>query len=203
VKVGLIVDGTAEYQSLASLYPQLHAAISNRQFLKVLKADLQPHAPYPVMARSCRPRLHELEGRGADQIVILLDRETRGDCPGDIATALAQAAASYVACDVAVVVKDRCFENWLISDPGAVKSQLKRFKLSKADEKMVTPNKADHIDGHSLLKKAALGEYEKVQDGKRILASASIDEMAQHSRSFRRLLRVVGHPSYANQSRVP
>jgi hypothetical protein len=45
--------------------------------------------------------------------------------------------------------------------------------------------------------------YEKVADSKRILARQSVLTAGQHSRSFRRFLRLVGVPVYSGQSRSP
>jgi hypothetical protein len=56
----------------------------------------------------------------------------------------------------------------------------------------------------ALLKRAAQGDaYEKVQDAKRILERADVLRLATNSRSFRRFLRVIEHPTYREQSAAP
>jgi hypothetical protein len=202
MKLGFVVDGQAEYLSLRHLFSQLENATGN-VFLRTVRADLQPYAPYGAMARSCRARLLELEGRGADCVVILLDRERRVECPSDLATGLRQDAQRYTATRVEVVIKDWCFENWLIADLNALSSQRGRFAVPRACRKCVEPNKADSADSQKLIKGMARDTYEKVLDSERILARMDILRAAEHSRSFRRFLRVVGHPHYASQSLEP
>jgi hypothetical protein len=103
-----------------------------------------------------------------------------------------------------VVIKNRMFENWLVADVEAVKIQRARFRLSTAAERSIVPNKADNVAALEVLKTAAVRtSYSKVPDSQRILERADIQRIAANSRSFRRLLRVVGHPGYAGQSRLP
>lgn len=96
------------------------------------------------------------------------------------------------------------YENWLVSDVEALKCQPGRFAVSDADARRVVPNRADRIDAMTLLKRMCKdAAYEKVRDSERILTRADVMRMAENSRSFRRFLRVVGHPSYQRQSASP
>lgn len=202
MRIGFVVDGKSEYRSLAKLFPQL-SCLTGNTFLRVVRADIQPTAPFGAMARACKPRLVELEGRRADRIIILVDREQRVECPGEFAVALGRSAQTMVDTKVGVVVKNRCFENWLIADLDALGCQPGRFRVSASMKRRVTPNKADLIDALPEIKAAVLGDYDKVADSERILANADVSRCALHSRSFRRFLRLVGVPAYRDQSARP
>jgi hypothetical protein len=203
VKLGFVVDGQSEYRSLGQLFPQL-SELTGNVFLRVLKADLQPNAPFGAMARACKPRLVELEWRKADRILILVDREKRDECPGELAEGLQSAAQKHVGIEVAAVVKNRCFENWLIADIDALVAQPGRFKVTAGAKRLVVPNKADSVDGLAFLKKVVKDDdYQKVGDSQRILAAADVGRCALQSRSFRRFLRLVGAPDYRTQSLNP
>jgi len=103
-----------------------------------------------------------------------------------------------------VVMKNRMFENWLVSDLVAFSNQGARFRVTGGMRSAVEPNRADGADALAWLKRACIGaSYAKVEDAKRILGRADPVRMAQNSRSFRRLMRVVRHPVYLTQSRRP
>ncbi|MBI4500040.1 MAG: DUF4276 family protein, partial [Gemmatimonadetes bacterium] len=103
---------------------------------------------------------------------------------------------------LAVVIKNRRYENWLISDPAAFKRMRKRFRLSKRQVQSIEWDKADSVDGFQILSRAARGAaYSKTADAMQILNYTDPDQMALNSRSFRRFLRVLGHPNYLDQSR--
>jgi hypothetical protein len=201
VRIGLVVDGRAEFASLGALYPELKR-LTGHEFIGVRKADLQPFAPIGTIAKQCEATLRELFARRADRVVVLLDRETRNECPGALAAAVRQRLLSHG--DVLVVLKDRAYENWLLADLDALRASPARFDVSEATRKRIEPNKADAADGVILIKRCINdGHYEKVNDSKRILESAEVWRMAAHSRSFRRFLRCVECPGYREQSRLP
>ncbi|MBA3731439.1 MAG: DUF4276 family protein [Gammaproteobacteria bacterium] len=135
--------------------------------------------------------------------MVLIDLEDRIDCPGSFATSIARAFAHHTNVPVRVVVKHCCFENWLISDPRALMGA--RFKVTKAFESAVAPNKADNVtDATRLLNSIARGkDYHKRADAVAIANKLNPDAMARNSRSFRRLLRLLGHGQYLRQSRNP
>jgi len=204
MKIGFVVDGDSEYGSLPALYAQLQIATGN-QFLKPLKASLQPKAPTGAIARASLKRVLQLESRGAHQVVVLIDRENRDDCAPELAAAIrASLAASSPSSRVSVVVKDRTFENWLLADLDALRSQPQRFNVTRRTAREVSPDKADHVNAQDLISRSVVGGrgYHKVKDSQRILDRARIERMAANSRSFRRLLAVTGHPSYSASSRM-
>ncbi|HYC93384.1 MAG TPA: DUF4276 family protein [Thermoanaerobaculia bacterium] len=202
MRLGFVVDGEAEYRSL----PRLFASIGvNNVLLTPLKADIQPLAPIGQIAASVKPAIKILMAKRVDRAIVLLDRETRDECPGGFAASLADTLARVCpGPSFDVVVKNRQFENWLVADPDALSAQIGRFRLTDGQRRQIVPNKADTIDALALLKIVVRQhDYEKVKDAVRIMSHATAANMAENSRSFRRFLRVVGHPAYSTQSRRP
>jgi len=202
VKVGFIVDGVSEFAALPTILTKIVGTCEHDFLTRVLFADLQPHAPFATMARECKSALSILEHRGADMIVVIMDREGRDECPPQLAAGLASALAGQTARQVAVVIKDRKYENWLVADLAALRAQDRRFTVTRADARKVEPNLADRADGLALIKRMVIGTYDKVEDSKRIVGRADALTMARNSRSFRRFLRVVGHPLYSTSSKT-
>lgn len=205
MKFGPIVDGQAEFRSLPHLIPRIAC---KHTILSPLRADIQPHSPIPRIVQAVKSRLDIQVGRGADAALILIDRETRSDCTGiwasQIQVALAKGCADSGIHKFAVVVKNRMFENWLVSDIEALARMTDRFKFSQSQIDSIQPNKADQVDSLSLLRSAAIKQsYDKVQDSVRIMRIADALRMAANSRSFRKFLRVVGSPDYGDQSKKP
>jgi hypothetical protein len=204
----LIVDGGAEYASLPALLPRIdtHHTLIQR----VLRAHVHPLAPVGNQVRAVLPRVREhVMLHDARKVIVLLDREGEAKCPGTLGDTLkaaleARCAQEGLGVAVDVCIKDRMFENWLVSDLKAFRTLPKRFHISKSFESQVAPDRADRADAVRLLKTAAIGKpYHKVDDAKRILKAAEPLRIGANSRSFRRFLRVSGSRTYAHQSRVP
>lgn len=202
MRVGFIVDGEAEYRALPSIYERLGVSAT---LLAPLKSDIQPLAPIRQIVGALKVPLKIMRARGADLVIVLVDRESRNECAGklagDLSSILAQSCSPP---QIAVVIKDRRFENWLVSDPDVFRQLKGRFKFETGHRSQVEPNKADHVDGLELLKRIVKQrDYSKVKDAVQILSRAEPLRMAGNSRSFRRLLRLLGHNKYSNQSRQP
>lgn len=201
--LAIIVDGEAEFYALPALLDKIEGDIG-QPILRPYRANIQPYAPPGVIAKACKDRVQQALGRGADRIVVLLDRELRDDCPGDIASAVSSALCNIVPCQLFVVIKDRTFENWVIADVGALEAQPARFRDCHIVRNAVVPNRADAASAKQLLDRVVRGRaYDKIADARRTLERADPQKMAEHSRSFRRLLRILGDPTYSAQSANP
>jgi hypothetical protein len=161
---------------------------------------MQPLAPAGVIARACRSPIEQLAQRRVTDIIVLLDRETRSDCPGVWASELVKVLDLPPQCNAWVVIKDKMFENWLVADLVALKASPRRYRLTPAFERMIAPGKADSCDALRIIKDITYPSYSKVGDSRTILAAADPLRMADNSRSFRRFLRVVGYSEYSAQS---
>lgn len=203
MKIGIIVDGDAESQALKLLTQRIN--IPNVQILDPLYADIQPKSAPGQIAKSVKPKLDILIARRVNQVVVLIDREDQPKCPSELAKEIEDAFRKLGHLNVSIAIKNRCFENWLISDTQVFKKLSARYRLTDAFTKTVTPNKADLIENAAdLLNKICIGaEYHKRRDAAQITKLQDIYEVGKHSRSFRRFLRLVGHRNYKEQSKKP
>jgi len=206
MRIGVIVDGMGEVNSLPKLFEN-HLNARPNTILNPIYADMQPWADPPQIARVVAEKAPVLLSRRVNLIVILIDHEQRRECTPRwavmLSTAIRSACAHLDTCLYEVVVKDSCYENWLISDPAAFRAINRRFDPGRIPA-MSGNNGADRPGAENILNHAAIPPpYHKVKDPPRILLHADPLRMAANSRSFRRFLRVVGHPRYAHQSKVP
>lgn len=204
MKYGIVVDGDAEFHAFPKILPRIQ---SPNVILAPIKADIQPKAPPGQIVRALKTRIPILRTRGAESIIVLLDREDRSECPGkwaEVVQALtAKECADMVNGSLFVVLKNRKFENWLVADVHALRKMPKRFKFTDAIEKRIEVDKADSIDAYKLLSTTAINEsYDKVSDAVKIMNHADPLRIAQNSRSFRRLLRVLEVGVYTSQSKT-
>lgn len=205
MRLGILVDGQAEFRALPELLPKIE---SPHTLLAPLYADIQPFAPIPQIVGAVRTKLPILRGRRAERVLVLLDMESRAVCPGvwagDLEAALNRDCTSSGIQQFYVVVKNSCFENWLVSDITALQRMPKRFSLSATTVRSIQPNKADRVNAQRILETAAQGDgYSKTADAVRILSLAEPLAIAANSRSFRRFLRRLDHPRYLDQSIAP
>lgn len=205
MKIAILTEGESEYASLPLLYSQLKER-TGASILNPIRIAVQPDGPPEKIALQCEKAFKICAARGVALAVVVLDREQKSQAPGTIATLILDAINRRVtpSFGVRVVLKDRAFENWVIADPEALRSQPARYTVTPSLERAVAPDRADRSDALVLLKKATQGSaYDKVADAKRILARADVGRAAANSRSFRHLLHVIGDPSYASQCLTP
>jgi hypothetical protein len=207
VKIGLIVDGLGEAAALPLLRERIR---SPHVLLKpVHERKLQPLAKPEQIALVAARRCLLLAAEGVELAVVLLDRETREDCPGRFASQLESLISRRLAgrrIAVTVVMKDRCFENWLIADLECLGDTPRLFSNLTQVAQTVPFGNADGIDDAlDILHRACgpRGTYNKVEGAKAICTHLDPGRAARNSRSFRRFLRVLEDSRYAGQSRLP
>ena len=93
MKIGLLVDGRAEYQALPHLLERL---VTDHPVLHPLYCDIQPHASPSQMALAASKRFPILLDQGADLIVILIDKENRQDCTVELVRAVEREALAHL-----------------------------------------------------------------------------------------------------------
>ncbi|WP_341905975.1 DUF4276 family protein [Polaromonas sp. YR568] len=201
-RIGIVVEGNGEVPAFKQLIPKLTSP--NGILGQPLRADLQPKATPAQVAASAKAAIGYFCRRNVDLIVVLIDLEDNPSASTFSKNLQAAFTKLYPHIAVEVVVKNSCVENWLIADVDALRKQPKRFAVTPALVRSVCPDKADSLDAQTLLNKAALKfEYDKGADPQKIMSHQNPLEVAQHSRSFRRFLRVIGNPDYQHQSRSP
>lgn len=202
MKIGVVVEGETEYYGLPAILAKVRSSCGN-DFLGTLKADVHGEPSREQIALACTGPVKIQWGRGANLVLILLDFERRQGCPGQWAQDVAEQLQRRTGAQVLVVFKMRMFENWLVADPASVKGQPGRYKAMSKSDSAYVPGRADEVDALALLKKLAKGNaYDKVRDGKKLADTLELGRAAANSRSFRRFLRVCGHPKYSGQSRL-
>jgi hypothetical protein len=122
--------------------------------------------------------------RGAEKIIFLLDRESAADCPSAIAALLEAAFKDLDYPNIAVVIKNRKFENWMIADVAALEKMPNRFNVTQAFRGKVVPNKADSVeDAESLLKQISKKKpYHKSSDNPKIAEKQDALQIGCNSR---------------------
>jgi hypothetical protein len=200
MKIGLLVDGRTEYHALPHVIPRLG---SPHQILLPLVCDIQPFASPAQMALAASKKFPILLSKGVDSIVILIDKETRQDCTGELVQAVEREARERLAvhsttATLAVVFKVSKFENWLVADPPGLRVLAAMFENVERIEKQVAPNRADGVDALGLLKACSRkGGYHKVKGALAICEQLDPVRAAANSRSLRKLLKVLECPGAA------
>lgn len=198
MKIGLLVDGQAEYRALPHLLSRLGAP---HQVLEPpLFCDIQPFASPAQMALAASKRFSTLLAKRADLIVILIDKETRPDCTVELVQAVEREARRRLkdlssTVDLQVVFKVAMFENWLVADPQALARLPGLFEHVERIERQVSSGRADSVNAEDLLKACSKQRgYHKVDGAVAICKGLDPVRAAGNSRSFRKLLKVLGCP---------
>ena len=199
MKIGIIVEGQEEQQSMRYIVENIN--IEGKQILTPIFAPIEPKATPQQIVKAMEGRLKLLSK--ANQIIVLIDLEDMDICPGDRANSLENYFFSKSYTNIKVIIKKRQFENWLLADPDAING-LKNFNVSEAFRRRVTGN-ADNIHNPiELLSnlKSDRKSFHKTKDGTAIAKEIDYLKVADNSRSFRKFLRVIGHPLYLTQSKT-
>lgn len=201
MKIGILVDGQAEYHSLPLLLEKIQ---TEAQVLRPLYCNMHPHASFAQIAHVAAKRASIFESKGITDLVVLIDQEVRPECAPEIAHGIGQELKKRVKiARVSVIVKVTKFENWLIADP-QIFSASKLFQNTNRVRKAVVPDKADNVDALALLNSITRsGSFDKVNGAKTLSGKLDPGRAAENSRSLRRFLRVIGCPDYAEQSQNP
>ncbi len=204
MKIGVIVDGQAEQYSLGAFYERIE---TQSTIFKPLYADIQPNSNPKKILRKALPVIRILAKKDVDRVIICLDREQRLDCVPlwreQLEALIQPAALNEGVGEAHIVLKDRMFENWLVSDVTVFKKLRGRFEFTDAHVQQVSPNKADRVDATKLLKKVTKRPgYHKVNDASKIMNHFDPYQGASNSRSLRRFLRLLGCSVYADNSKL-
>lgn len=203
-KIGVVSEGESEVRGLPILYPELEKRVGV-QLLRPIRAAVDPLAPVAVIVRGAQSVIQLSLARGAHLVVFLIDRETSEVSAAARASEIERRLRRDVHDSVRVVIKDRCFENWLIASPEGFQRQKSRYAYPDRILKAVSPDKADRVTDPCRLINSAMskGQYDKTGDAPKILKLSNLDSIAANSRSFRRFLAVLGDPVYAAGSKRP
>src|ERR1700681_149450 len=118
MKIGLLVDGRGEDYGFPYVLPRLG---SPHQVLAPLVCDIQPFATPGQMALAASKKFPILLSKGVEAIVVIIDKETRPDCTGELAQAVEREAKTRLAnftssVNVLVVFKRHQLEKLVVGD---------------------------------------------------------------------------------------
>lgn len=193
MRVGIIADGQAESQALGFLVERMRS--SGCLPLKPLYADMQPYAPPAQIVRASESRIKVLAQKSAERFIVLLDREQNEACPGVFAQTLQAAYQGHGYLNVSVVIKNRCFENWLIGDPAALRGIGGRNRVDVSDRilERIRASGADGVNGLAVLNGCIKDGYCKRSDAIEICKRIDPQVVAANSRSFRKFVKVLSN----------
>ena len=172
--------------------------------MRPILAPVDPLAPESLLARGISERVKLAAANGATEAVVLLDLKTPSTCPVTKATSIEQRLASVCSIPTRVVMKVVKYENWVAAAIGAIEAQPAAFPQAKRVRPKAEKGKADGIpDAYALLRSSSgRNGYHKVHGSKRVMTRADIEEIAANSRSFRRLLALMGDARFSESSRL-
>jgi hypothetical protein len=204
MKIGLIVDGQGEVGALPNILDRVET--DNEVLRRPLKADMQPLSPPAQIALRAATACEILAAKGVKLAVVLLDLETRDECPGEFAQLLKRLIDKKVdgiGICVEVVIKAKALENWLVADLPCLSNSPALFPDRDRVANTVPAGNADGVNALEILERASGSRrrYDKVSGAVAICKSLHPGRAAVNSRSFRRFLRVLGDRRYVDQSR--
>lgn len=115
MKIGVIVDGRAEYSSLSAVLQRINTTAEI--ITQPIKCDIQPYSTAGQIAHVVvKKGLGTLIHRGADKIVVLVDKENRMDCTVEFVQSIEEEIAQrkpvpFTRIEVRVVLKIAAYEN--------------------------------------------------------------------------------------------
>lgn len=206
MKIGVIIEDGKGVEALAILTRKIQDSNPSVTILSPKFAKMHPKASPDLIARAASKTIRPLlDIHRVDRVVVLIDREDRSECPGDWAGQI-ELALERQKCPALVVIKNRKFENWLVADVEAFE-KISTFQVTKSFRNKIVPNKADQIDDAEAHINSIIRDkkkrYRKNEDARRIAEEQDIQRAACNSRSYRRFLRAVDFPDYAEQSGKP
>src|SRR5262245_18613953 len=139
MRIGIVVDGKGEYYALPHLLARLGTP---HTILGPFFSAIQPYASPVQIAYVASKSFRDIIDKGADLILLLVDKETRPECTGPLVQEIERAARSHLlplskTADVRVVLKVTKLENWLIADPQALRELPGLFKNVERIDKQV------------------------------------------------------------------
>lgn len=205
MRIGLLVDGQAEFQALPYLLDRISTP---HTLLRPLYCDIQPFATPEQIALASSKRFPLLIRKHVDLIVILVDKESRPECTGELAASIQREARhrlSESAPDVRinVVLKVTKFENWLVAAPSALRRLPGLFGRVESIARQVANGRADAVAAIELLKGCShQRHFDKTSGAVAICRHLEPINAARSSRSFAKLLRVFESPLARSRARA-
>lgn len=196
--IGLVVEGEADLGAIPVLLRNARVDVGQRP----IQCGGQPVAcPVPrFVERILLSRVRIALLRSPSLVLVIVDRESRPDCPGDFASQVQSelirqlGALGYTGRPpITVVCADRCLENWLLADPAG----LQRHAYIQKSPASRVKNNADSVqDAQAVIRWAYRkgSQYHKRRDAPALASNIRVldPSVRRRSRSLDKLLRVAG-----------
>lgn len=201
-RVGLVVEGEADVGAIPQLLRDSGIRLIRPVKFGGQPADCEVRKFCEFVERKIVPLVWARLQKQVCVVVVVIDRENRGHCPGEFAQYVAQtiveamvAKYDYIgAPPISVVCADRTLENWLIADPKGLHTHN---YIDKDLSKAVGAN-ADGKDALTLLKQAYRPgrSYDKRMDAPQLASKIGTmqRDVRRRSHSLDKLLRECGVP---------
>lgn len=191
--------------------PSGRAAVSvllntaNINLMRALQFDSQPvEASLEIFAQRICWRVHLACLKRPSKVIVVVDKETRDACPGEIAGSLEAALVDKLTQDygytgsprVAVVVSDTSLENWFLADPESLLTYANLDDSKKRSLGNKVGPKADGKHAYRILQSAyRRGRfYHKTRDAAHLAQKVRVlrEDVRRRSKSLDKLLRTAG-----------
>lgn len=198
-RVGLVVEGDAEYLGLRSLQSRLAGC----PVLELANVGGFGESMTPAgVAKKAIKLVIAVQAKDPRTVVLCLDRERRSDAAADFGQQVRQALTSQLRAEgrrhdnLSVIVADRAFEAWILADAAGL-HQRRHLKLNPAVGRFEGKLGAEQKLGKSELTRALGRNYSEKTDGPKLFKEIELEkarDTAAHatgSPSLDRLLRVL------------
>jgi hypothetical protein len=194
LRVAIIGEGQTEYYCIPKIAGRCGHIVVGTALIRMVSSDFDWEKLFELRIV---PLVMAMLTKSPDKIIIVLDREDRAECPGELAQRgllVIQAKCSYYlgACGLAVVISNKTFECLLFADYALVD----RLPILRAP---VSHNFPPATEGKGVLSwiKGVLrpgAAYHKIRDGMYLAKHMEYErsEVQARSRSLLKLVRELG-----------
>lgn len=194
--IGLLGEGPADLDVLVAISVRLQIRFARPV---QISGQCSGSTAQVLACKKIIPKLEILARKALRKIVVVLDRESRPQCPGefaaDVCIAIQENFARMVPGvelpPIVVVCANRKIENWILADPAGIK----RSKIIRSSVKQSVGNNSETCDAIQVIENA-MGRgrsYIKTKDAGRLSAKVNVKDpkVLSRCRSLDKFVREV------------
>ena len=198
--ISLVVEGDSDLGALPVILRNAKIAVARNP----IQFGGQPvECSVPVLVeRVLLSKVRIASLKSTTRVIVVLDRESRPDCPGDFASRVETELLAQLAPfgnprqpPITVICADRCLENWLLADPAGL---AKHAYIAKSPASKVGNNADGVQDAQAVIRWAYRkgSKYHKRRDAPGLAEKVRVLDPAvrRRSKSLDKFLRVAGVP---------
>jgi hypothetical protein len=205
LRIAVVGEGLTEYHCVPTVAGRLGNDVIRQVHFRGSNAGFDWDQ---LFRKRIAPLVTAVATAGPDKIVVVLDREDRTECPGDLAKRglaiiLEECGYCLEECSVAVIVANKEFETILFADYSAVDS----LQILKGPVSQTFPATTDAQNVLSWLKGYFRSghSYDKPRDGKSLAQKINLTDAAvqNRSRALRKLIKELTPPALSQPALPP